>query len=260
MPLPDQGTIGFECFLSGDGKVMRSSHFAEGKLCWLCDCKVQDPQHLTPQEGVLTQSRCYAFLRSIPACRRVGDVAHCACCLVNTVFKRLLTNTSFWGEGAIAVSRCIRAVKQQVAWDADGVPTEARESAPSTPAQLDISASHLFLSTPSFHQALEEAVAQHYPTIFLPFQGQRVHAHTVLRIFLRNMRTLHSLWRLPSLFSDAEVEQCQQSIRNFVDCWQAFDWKPTVWAHWTAAHSGYFAQRYRTLYLFSSIALREEAP
>ena len=49
MPLSDQGTIGCECFLSGDGKVMQSSH-AEGKLCWLCDCRVQELQQLGPQE------------------------------------------------------------------------------------------------------------------------------------------------------------------------------------------------------------------
>ena len=30
-------------------------------------------------------------------------------------------------------------------------------------------------------------------------------------------------------------------------------WKPTVWVHWAVAHSGFYVERYRSIYLFSSI-------
>ena len=35
-------------------------------------------------------------------------------------------------------------------------------------------------------------------------------------------------------------------------------WKPTVWVHWVCAHSGWYMEEYRNLYMFSSVPTEQQ--
>ena len=85
------------------------------------------------------------------------------------------------------------------------------------------------------------------------YRGQKVYAYLVLKYLLRSIRTLHSLWRKTSYLTQSDLTLHEREVGIFADAWKAFSWKPTTWVHWVVAHSGYFAQTYKSLYLFTSI-------
>ena len=67
------------------------------------------------------------------------------------------------------------------------------------------------------------------------------------------MHTLHSLWRQKAPLTSAELTQHRECARIMGDAWVRMKFKSATWIHWVVAHSTYFATRYKSIYLFSSI-------
>ena len=79
-------TMVFECFLTGDGKGMHVCNDSPDSKCWTCE----DMDSLDPNDNVTAVPRSgRAFLRGMPRTKRVGDYAHGAARLCNTIAQRL---------------------------------------------------------------------------------------------------------------------------------------------------------------------------
>ena len=78
------------CFLTGDGKGMCTGHTKLKCRCWHWDLAFEDfgGDNLRPSDFI-TSIRWGAFLRFIHPTRRVGDMVHCCCRIINAIFKRL---------------------------------------------------------------------------------------------------------------------------------------------------------------------------
>ena len=83
-------TVEVERFLTGDGNGMCAGHPKLKCACWHCDLAFEDfaGDNLRFSDFLLS-IRWGVFLRSIPPTRRVGDMVHCCCRIVNAIFKRL---------------------------------------------------------------------------------------------------------------------------------------------------------------------------
>ena len=80
-----------------------------------------------------------------------------------------------------------------------------------------------------------------------------MYAYAVLRILTRSFCTLYDLWGVDRWLTSDDLDLHSQNVDLFARSWKAFSWKATVWVHWTVAHSGFFAQKWGSLRIFSSI-------
>ena len=112
-------TVEVECFLTGDGKGMCAGHRKLKCRCWHCDLAFQDfgGDNIRPSDFIIS-IRWGAFLCSIPPTRRVGDMLHCCCRIVNAIFKRL----------SRALDPLLRSVVQSVMQAAAPIPSEIRDA------------------------------------------------------------------------------------------------------------------------------------
>ena len=85
-------TMGFECFLSGDGKGMRVSNYSPESQCWTCE----DMDSVEPNDDVTALPRRGPFLRRMRRTKRVGDYSHSAARLCNAIAKRLGSDLFAW--------------------------------------------------------------------------------------------------------------------------------------------------------------------
>ena len=88
--LENRQTIGFECFLTGDGKGMQVSNYSPVTKCWTCE----DGDSLEPHDNATPMARWGAFLRAMRRIKRVGNCAHCVARLCNAIAKRLASHLS----------------------------------------------------------------------------------------------------------------------------------------------------------------------
>ena len=120
-------TVQVECFLTGDGKGMCAGHTKLKCYCWHCDLTFEDfgADNLRPSNFIISIPW-GAFLPSIPPQRRVGDMVHCCCRIVNAIFICLCS------EGRISQARALgpllRSVGQSVVQAAAHIPSEIRDA------------------------------------------------------------------------------------------------------------------------------------
>ena len=115
--------------------------------------------------------------------------------------------------------------------------------------QFDISTSMLFLTDPKYHVRIVHGLKNHFPdTIF-----GSVLLWTLIEVLVRNMRSLYALWRQKTPLTNGQVQEAKTQCRKIGEAWLRLGWKSTPWAHWTVAHRGVVLQKYRNLYVFSSI-------
>ena len=97
-------TIGFECFLTGDGKETQVSNYSPMSKFWTCE----DGDSLEPHDNVTPMAPWGAFLRAVRRTMRVADYAHCAARLCNSIAKQLVSDLSAWvagGDGRGVIDR-----------------------------------------------------------------------------------------------------------------------------------------------------------
>ena len=143
--------------LTGDGKVMRSSHHGTGLQCWLCDESVTSLAGLVPNPSFPTHLRSGALFDCIPIAHRVGDYVHCGCRVVNLLLARLQAVS-------MPMRRAVRQVAGTVKARAEGRATEGSQLGVET---LDIAACTLLLTTPELQQLLVDKVQPHSPAELL---------------------------------------------------------------------------------------------
>ena len=130
------------------------------------------------------------------------------------------------------------------------VPPAARLFENTTKAgQSDISTSMLFLTDPKYHVRIFNGFRNHFSNTM--FGG--VLLPTLIEVLLRNMRSLYALCRQKTPLTNGEVQEAKSHCRKISEAWLKLGWKSTPWVHWTVAHCGAVLQKYRNLYVFSSI-------
>ena len=60
-------------------------------------------------------------------------------------------------------------------------------------------------------------------------------------------------WRQKTWLSDGEVADYTAMVRGFAWFWGDLGWIVSPWVHGTYAHSPFFMNEYKNLYMFSSI-------
>ena len=67
------------------------------------------------------------------------------------------------------------------------------------------------------------------------------------------LSTRHSFWRQEEDLSDVQLRDYEGALGRCRQCWEAMQWRPTVWVHWVMAHSLCLLQTFRNLSVFSSM-------
>ena len=203
---------------------------------------------LQPKNDVATHVRYGCFLGSVPVSQRVGDYVHCASRIVNAILKRLAQHAPAPARGDLG--RLIQGLVDDLAC----VPIIDRMySRYKRQGTLDLSQSRFFIMSEERISGLVALVERYASGISLTFNSKALSYHVVVRILLTSLHKLHNLWHCHSYFTDEQLAQYDAHILTFQKAWVALKWKPTIWVHWTIAHSSFFVHKYRSLYLFSSI-------
>ena len=107
----------------------------------------------------------------------------------------------------------------------------------------------LFLTDPKYNVRIVRGLRNHFPNTM--FGG--VLFWTLIEVLLRNMRSLHALWRQKTPLTNGHVQEAKTHCRKIDEAWLQLGWKSTPWFHCTGAHCGAVLQKYRNLYVFIKI-------
>jgi hypothetical protein len=186
-------------------------------------------------------------------CIRIGDYAHAGCRVTNAFKKRLTETITTLTVGVVGVRRIASEfadIWSTLLADVKHVAPADRLFQKTTKAgQFDISTSMLFLTDPKYHVRIVHGLRNHFPNTM--FGG--VLLWTLIAVLLRNMRSLYALWRQKTPLTNGQVQEAKTHCRKIGEAWLRLGWKSTPWVHWTVAHCGAVLQKYRNLYVFSSI-------
>ena len=123
---------------------------------------------------------------------------------------------------------------------------------PSKPGTLDIASARFLLTSEPMHAKLFELVQQNcFRSIFI--DQTEIHPSAIVRIMLRSLLNIYNTWRVKKILSPLELSYYDQNLTKFRNMWLSMHWKPTVWVHWLCAHSSYYLEAHRSMYIFSSI-------
>ena len=82
----------------------------------------------------------------------------------------------------------------------------------------------------------------------------------VLRTLLHQFAHIHRFWRQEEFFTDSDVAMYTNAVDRVREAWGDLGWKVSRWVHWTCAHSPYFAQAYRNIYIYIYIYIFSSIP
>ena len=244
-------TVEVECFLTGDGKGMCAGHTKLKCRCWHCDLAFEDfgGDNLRPSDFIIS-IQWGVFLRSIPPTRRVGDMVHCRCKIVNAIFKRLFSDGQI-SQGR-ALGPLLRSVVQSVMQAATHIPSEIRDAPrPTKDGNFDLAGGRWFARDQANHAKVVQLIQQHVgPQERVVVGGTRIPLHAVIQRMLLSLWYMEKCWSNKIGLTNKEVESYRWAVGQFANDWRALQWQPTVWVHWTCVHSGWFAAKYRNFYIF----------
>ena len=203
---------------------------------------------LVIQQNVGTHVRYGCFLGTIPLTNRVGDYAHCACRILNAVFKRLAADAPQAAKTDLA--RFVQTVSDDNACIPiiDRMFTRYKKE-----GTMDLSQTRFFLTSATLLPNLIALIEKHQGTKKVVIGGKEVAFHVPVRVLLTALKTLYHLWHQHSYLTDDQLTLYDSALDRFTKSWVALNWKPTIWVHWTVAHSSFYVHRLRSLYIFSSI-------
>ena len=174
-------TVEVECFLMGDGKGMCAGHTKLNRRCWHCDLASQDfrGDSLRPSDFIIS-IRWGTFLRSIPPTRRVGDMVHCCCRIVNAIFKRLCSDGRI--SQARALGPLLRSVVQSVMQEVAHTPSEIRDALrPTKDGNFDLAGGRWFARDEANHAKVVQLIQQHVgPQERVVVGGTSIPLHAVI--------------------------------------------------------------------------------
>ena len=243
-------TMGFGCLLTGDRKGMQVSNHSPDSKCWTCE----DMDSLEPNDNAIALPRWGAFLRGMRGTKGVGDYAHCDARLCNTLAKGLGSDLSAWvaARDSRGIIGRMQEVWSQLMQEAANVPLNERIALrPQKKDTFDLMSARLLIENMEYQRKVVELLKEFYPNRSVENKNLRV--YTVVFSMLNGVLQLHTVWRQKTWLSDEEVSQAEQAAKELGHCWNLMGWKPTLWVHWTDAHSIWFLRKYGTMYMFSSV-------
>ena len=107
----------------------------------------------------------------------------------------------------------------------------------------------LCLTDPKYHVRIVHGLTNHFRNTM--FVG--VLFWTLTEVLLRNMRSLYALRRRKTPVTNGQVQVAKTHCRKISEAWLRLGWKSIPWVHCTVAHCGVVLQKYRNLYVFSSL-------
>ena len=118
-------------------------------------------------------------------------------------------------------------------------------------SSIDLTTAHYFLSGTVHIAKVVSAIQRHMPDTMITYNHTcPLLLHVVVKQLLLALHGLYQMWRQKTLFTDADVRMYSMHVDTLQT---SLGWKPTVWVHWTCAHSLYYAERHRNIYAFSSL-------
>ena len=181
-------TVEVERFLAGDGKGMCVGHTKFKCRCWHCDLASEDfgGDNLRPSDFIIS-FRWGAFLRSIPPTRRVGDMVHCCCRIVNATSKRLRSDGRI--SQARALGPLLRSVVQFVMQAAAQILSEIRDAArPTKDGNFDLAGGRWFARDQAKHAKVLQLIQQHVgPQERVVVGGTSIPVHAVIQRMLLSL-------------------------------------------------------------------------
>lgn len=253
----------FICFLTGDGKGMINQNEKVGtgggvKACWDCNEGVDGLEECM----CMCEARLGAFLPSVPPVRRVGDHVHGMCRASNAIINRLVQMCKILESNNDARAKGARVklmqLMEKVRHEASGVPIAERVAPrPTKAGKFDLTSSRMFLESKALQADLIGIVRDHSNVEFGVPQGdgttRSLQLWVVVTRIVQSLSTIHGLFRHKSVYSENQLTQLDGSMHILRSGWGALGWKSTPWVHWICAHSSFFARKYGSIYLFSSI-------
>ena len=225
---------------------MCAAHTKLKRRCWHCDLAFEDfgGDNLRPSDFVFS-IRWGSFLHSIPPTRRVGDMVHSCCRIVNAIFKRLCSDGRI--SQACALNPLLRTVVQSVMQAAAQTPSKIRDTArPTKDGNFDLAGRRWFARDQANHAKVVQVIQQHLgPQERVVVGGTRIPMHAVIQRMLPSLWYIEKCWSNKIGSTNKEVESYRRAVGQFANHWRALQWQPTMWVHWTCVHCGWFAAEYR---------------
>ena len=234
--------------------MLCASHTKLKWRCSHCALTLEDfgGDNLCPSDFVIS-IRWGAFPRSIPPTRRVGDMVHCCCRIVNAFFKRLCSDGRI--SQARALSPLLRIVVQSVMEATAHIPCEIRDAPRSTKeGKFDLAGGRLFARDQVNYAKVVQLIQQHLgPQECVVVGGSSIPLHAVLPRMVLSLWYMEKCWSNKIGLTNEEVESYRRAVGQFANDWCALQWQPIVWVHSTCVHCGWFGAEYRNFYIFCSI-------
>ena len=129
-----------------------------------------------------------------------------------------------------------------------GIP-EAERIAPrrAKEGSFDLTSANAFMANPQWADNMVTIAKARMGNVETP-AGPLV--WVVLRTLLHQFAYIHRFWRQKEFFTDNDVAMYTNAVDRFREAWGDLGWKVSTWVHWTCAHSPYFAQAYRNIYIY----------
>ena len=179
-----------------------------------------------------------AFLRSIPPTRRVGDLVHWCCRIVNAIFKRLCSDGRI--SQACALGPLVRNVVQSVMQAAAHIPSEIRDAPRRIKdGNFDLVGGRWFARDHANHAKIVQLIQRHVgPQDRVLVGGASIPLHAVIERVLLRLWYVEKCWSNKIGLTNKEVESYRRAVGQFANDWRALQWQPTVWVHWTCVIIG----------------------
>jgi hypothetical protein len=118
---------------------------------------------------------------------------------------------------------------------------------------VDLTGAKLFLTKPSYQEKFAGKVRELAGNQNVNAGGRAVRYHFMLTILIQNLAQMYHFWGLAESLTPDQLGAYNEAHGRFVECWQAFTWKPTPWVHWVCAHSKTFLSFHHSWSGFTSV-------
>ena len=236
-------TLGFKCVITGDGNNMHAGNPSSKSKCWICEEDNSLAFFVGDMKGGV---RWGAYLRCIATGGRIGDYVHATCRILCILVKRL--RGEFHQRGIHVGVRELDGEMHEIKEFCKGIP-EAERIAPrrANEGSFDLTSANAFMANPQWADNIVTIAKARMGNVETP-AGPLV--WVVLRTLLHQFAHIHRFWRQKEFFTNSDVAMYTNAVDRFREAWGDLGWKVSTWVHWTCAHSPYFAQAYRNIYIY----------
>ena len=133
--------------------------------------------------------------------------------VVNAVLKRLETTAR--DQGGAAAARTIREYIENITFDVQKIPDDSRFAhIPTKPGTLDITSCRYFLSHPQSQIDLVDIIKDKF-AFDLSVEGQIVHAHAIIRVMLKHLSTINSIFSCKQTLTNDDLAVYATALNGF---------------------------------------------